>query len=141
MPDNDPTAAIVTMTAQEVDELLGLISTLKFTIDRPPKTGLVMMTVRDSFGSDFHVGEVLATEAEVSLAGRIGYGLVTGEEPRKALARAAADALLRGGEPAELCRRMTCCLELAGKRQARLHAEEAALVASTKVCFDLMPGA
>jgi alpha-D-ribose 1-methylphosphonate 5-triphosphate synthase subunit PhnG len=141
MQANDVTAVVLYMNPSEVDEMIGLLAGEEITIVRPPKTGLMMMTVRDSFATDFHLGEVLTTEAEVSLGGETGYGMVIGEEPRKALARAAVDALLRSGRPADLCRQVRSCLERAEQRQTGQQAADAALVAATKVSFDLMPGA
>jgi alpha-D-ribose 1-methylphosphonate 5-triphosphate synthase subunit PhnG len=141
MQTKDATAALLTMNALEVDELIELLANEEIAITRPPKTGLIMMTVRDSFATDFHLGEVLTTEAEVSLGGVTGYGMVIGEDPRKALVRASADALLRYGRPADLCRQVRACLERAEQRQAVIQSDDAALVAATKVSFDLMPGA
>jgi alpha-D-ribose 1-methylphosphonate 5-triphosphate synthase subunit PhnG len=137
----DPTAAIIDMDDQEVAELIALLVTEEIQITRPPRSGLIMMTVKDSLAVDFHLGEVLTTEAEVTLGGERGYGLVIGEEPRKALARAAADALLRACRPAELCLQVRECLERTRQRQTARHAADAALVATTRVNFDLMAGA
>jgi len=141
MQANDPTTAIIGMDDQEVGKLITLLVTEEIQITRPPRSGLLMMTVKDSLAVDFHLGEVLTTEAEVSLNGERGYGLIVGEEPRKALARAATDALLRVGRPVELCRQVRDCLEQARQRQAVSHAADAALVAATRVNFDLMAGA
>lgn len=141
MRTNDPTAAIINMDDQEVSELIHLLVTEEMQITRPPRCGLLMMTVTDSLAVDFHLGEVLTTEAEVMLGGERGYGMIIGEEPRKALARAAADALLRSGRPVELCRQVHGFLNQARQRQIVRHAADAALVASTRVNFDLMPGA
>ena len=138
---NDPTAAIIGMDVTEVDELLTLLVTEEIQITHPPRAGLIMMTVKDSLAVNFHLGEVLVTEAEVLLRGERGYGLIIGEEPRKALARAAADALLRCGRPVLLCKQVSDCLERSRQRQNTKYAEEAALVASTRVNFDLMAGA
>lgn len=141
MQANDPTAAIIGMEDKEVDELLALFVTEEIQITRPPRAGLIMMTVTDSLSVDFHLGEVLVTEAEVLLGGERGYGLIIGEEPRKALVRAAADALLRGKQPALLCRQVISCLEKARLLQTARNGADAALVASTRVHFDLMAGA
>ena len=111
------------------------------TITRPPRSGLIMMTIKDSLGTDFHLGEVLVTEAAVAIANSEGFGMVAGEQPRKALARAAADALLRAGRPELLCNKVQACLARAQQRQTVFLAGEAALTASTRVSFDLMPGA
>jgi alpha-D-ribose 1-methylphosphonate 5-triphosphate synthase subunit PhnG len=141
MQANDPTTPIIGMDSKEVDELLTLFVNEDILITRPPRAGLLMMTVKDSLSVDFHLGEVLTTEAEVLLNGERGYGLIIGEEPRKSLARAVADALLRSGRPAPLCKQVFDCLDQARQRQTVRNAEDAALVASTRVNFDLMAGA
>lgn len=138
---NDLTRAVLEMTPAEVDQLLELFAQEEMQITRAPRSGLIMMTVTDSFEADFHLGEVLVTEATVRVAGCEGAGTVLGEEPRKALARAAADALLRSGRNDETCGWVRACLERAGARQKVRRAEETALTASTRVNFDLMPGA
>lgn len=137
----DMTAAVVGLEEQELTELLGLLAAEEITITRPPRSGLIMMTVKDCFETDFHLGEVLVTEAAVTVAGSEGFGMVIGEAPRKALARAAADALLRAGRPEGLCEAVLACLERFHMRQEARLAGDAALTASTRVSFDLMPGA
>lgn len=141
MESTDLTVAVVGMDDREVDELIELLTTVDMTITRPPRSGLVMMTATDSFEADFHLGEVLVTEAEVSMGGSEGYGMVAGEEPRRALARAAADALLRAGRPVALCQAVQACLRGALNRQQARLAADAALTASSRVSFDLMAGA
>jgi alpha-D-ribose 1-methylphosphonate 5-triphosphate synthase subunit PhnG len=141
MEHTDRPAALVGMDAHEVNELLELFADQELVVTRAPKCGLIMMTVQDSFGSDFHLGEVLVTEAAVSLGGIEGFGMVAGEEPRKALARAAADAVLRAGHPEPLCQAVLVSLTQARQRQAACLAGAAALTASSRVSFDLMPGA
>jgi len=141
MYSSDLTTAVIGMEEHEVDELLGLFAAQEVTIIRPPRSGLIMMTASDSFGADFHLGEVLVTEAAVMVAGAEGFGMVIGEEPRKAMARATADALLRAGRPEGLCEAVLGCLERSHIRQAARRAEDAALTATTRVSFDLMPGA
>ncbi|MDR3581256.1 MAG: phosphonate C-P lyase system protein PhnG [Oryzomonas sp.] len=141
MDNIDMTAAVIGMNDREINELIELLATEEMTITRPPRSGLIMMTVKDSFDTDFHLGEVLVTEATVSVGGNEGFGMVTGEEPRKALARAAADALLRAGRPERLCEAVQAFLSDAQNRQTAQVAAEAALTATTRVSFDLMPGA
>lgn len=140
MESTDMTYAVVGMEEHEVTELLELLTAEEITITRPPRSGLIMMTVKDSFETEFHLGEALVTEAAVTVAGSEGFGMVAGEEPRKALARAAADALLRAGRPEPLCQAVVACLAHAQQRQADRLAGEAALTAATRVSFDLMPG-
>jgi alpha-D-ribose 1-methylphosphonate 5-triphosphate synthase subunit PhnG len=141
MYSSDLTTAVIGMDAAEVDDLIGLFADQEVTITRPPRSGLIMLTATDSFCTDFHLGEVLVTEAAASVEGCEGFGMVAGEEPRKALARAVADALLRAGRPESLCRAVRERLTGALSRQAAARADEAALTAATKVSFDLMPGA
>jgi alpha-D-ribose 1-methylphosphonate 5-triphosphate synthase subunit PhnG len=141
MSHADLTVLINTMDEQQVESLLELFANEELTVSRPPRTGLVMLTVKDCFETDFHLGEVLVTEARVVFRGCEGYGMIPGEAPRRALARAAADAVLRCSEPAGIQKDLRAFLEREEAiRETRL-AEEAALVAATKVNFDLMPGA
>jgi len=141
MDSTDLTVAVVGMDDHEVDLLIDLLTAEDMTITRPPRSGLIMMTATDSFDSDFHLGEVLVTEAAVAMGGCEGFGMVAGEEPRKALARAAADALLRAGRPSPLCQAVRSCLLQAHLRQEARRVADASLAASTRVSFDLMPGA
>lgn len=47
-----------------------------------PESGLVMLKVREtSQKSLFYPGEVLVTECKVQIDGRIGIGIVTGDQP------------------------------------------------------------
>ena len=137
----DLTALIDTMDEQQVEMLLKLFASVELTITRPPRSGLMMLTMKDSFETDFHLGEVLVTEARVLFCGCEGFGMVMGESPRRALARAAADAVLRCPEPAGIRDQLIASLEQEEQMQKNRLAETAALVAATKVNFDLMPGA
>lgn len=137
----DPTQPVAGMDDATVDELLGYFSDLPLTIQKPPQTGLLMMSVTDSFNTGFHLGEVLVTEARVSLDGTEGYGMVSGEAPRKALARAAVDALLRCGRYQSLCESVKVLLQHEQERQHQSERVAAAMAHSTRVNFDIMPGA
>ncbi len=141
MSHADLTVLINTMDEQRIENVLALFADAELTVSRPPRTGLMMMTVKDCFETDFHLGEVLITEARVLFHGCEGFGMVPGEAPRRALARAAADAVLRCPEATEIQDDLRVCLEQEESiRKTRL-AESAALIAATKVNFDLMPGA
>lgn len=98
-----------------------------------------MMTVHDAFGTPFHLGEVLVTEAEVGWGGLRGYGQVCGDDPGRALARACAEVILRG-EDDLLKLRIRQLLEAEEERTAAERSAEETLVAATRVQFDLMPG-
>jgi alpha-D-ribose 1-methylphosphonate 5-triphosphate synthase subunit PhnG len=141
MSCTDLTVLINTMEAQRVEKILALFADVELTVSRPPRSGLMMLTVKDCFETDFHLGEVLVTEARVLFRGREGFGMVSGEAPRRALARAAADAVLRCPEAIEIKDVLRALLEQEETMQKARLAESAALIAVTKVNFDLMPGA
>ena len=130
------------MDEQGVEQLLDLVAEVKLTISQPPRTGLMMLTVQDSFGTDFHLGEILVTEARVLLRGTEGFGMVIGEAPRRALAKAAVDALLRCPESTTIIQEsLVNLLRRERLRQDQHNQEQAALIAATTVNFDLMAGA
>ena len=129
------------MDQERLQRLLTLLAGLDLEITLPPRAGLVMLTVRDSFGVAFHPGEALVTEARISLRGCEGYGTVLGEEPRRALAKAAVDALFRCGRPEPARAGIAAFLAEEADRQRARNNQEKALIAATKVSFDLMPGA
>ena len=141
MTGNDLTVVIDTMDEERVESLLRMFAEVELIISRPPRTGLVMMAVHDSFATAFHPGEILVTEARVVFHGTEGFGMVLGEAPRRALARAACDALLHCPEalPIKDQLRLFLSEEAVGQKAGQL--ETAALIGATKVNFDLMPGA
>ncbi len=141
MATKDLTLLIAAMDEQRVEKLLALFGEEELTVSMAPRTGLLMQTVKDCFETDFHLGEVLVTEARVSFRGIDGYAMVLGESPRKALARAASDAVLRFDKPIAVKSRLLDLLAQEEALQNKQQAENAALVAATKVSFDLMPGA
>jgi alpha-D-ribose 1-methylphosphonate 5-triphosphate synthase subunit PhnG len=89
-------ALVSEMAADAIDQLLELAASEEIEIIRAPRSGLLMMSCQDAFNCDFHLGEVLVTEAEVVCRGTRGYGMVPGEDARRALARAAAEVICRG---------------------------------------------
>jgi len=62
--------ALALASAAAVRRMLERISVLNFKILKEPETGLVMQTVSDSFNTEFHLGEILVTAAEVMLEDR-----------------------------------------------------------------------
>jgi len=141
MTGNDLTVVIDTMDEERVESLLRMFAEVELIISRPPRTGLVMMAVHDSFATAFHPGEILVTEARVVFHGTEGFGMVLGEAPRRALARAACDALLHCPEALPIKEQLRLFLseEAVGQKAGQM--ETAALIGATKVNFDLMPGA
>ncbi|MEW6720076.1 MAG: phosphonate C-P lyase system protein PhnG [Thermodesulfobacteriota bacterium] len=136
----DETASVAYMEDSDVEALLDLFSGEEMIVTRPPRTGLAMVTAVDGFSTQFHLGEMLVTEAAVSFRGTEGYGMVAGDSPEKALARAAADAVLRGNAGGPLRKTVADFLESARERRGEGLRAEAALGASTRVSFDLVAG-
>lgn len=133
----DIPALVAEMETEAVEQLLELAATEEMEIIRAPRSGLVMMTCRDAFGCDFHLGEVLVSEAEVACRGRHGYGMVPGDDPRRALARAAAEVILAGDNQL-LLQRLRKLATVQTKKLLQRRREQDLLTARTKVRFDLM---
>lgn len=119
--------------------VLAALGTGGAEIVTPPRTGLAMMTSRDPFDTTFCVGEVLVTEAAVSAGETRGWGVAIGDAPQRALLGAVLDLLGRTGDLAGLAQ-AAALIAPAAERLAAERRQEAALVARTKVRFDLMPG-
>lgn len=133
------TSIINDIPREAVRELLELAERAPIEIVSSPRSGLTMMHVLDAFDSEFLLGEVLISSAEVILNGQRGFGLVTGDEPERSLARACAEVLLQGEDELlssrveKLLLREQIELDEQRKREERL-------IANTKVKFDLMTG-
>ena len=70
------------------------------TVISPPTLGMVMARAADGArGEVFNLGEVLVTEARVSVSGHEGWGMVIGRAPDHALSVAIVDAGLEAGHP------------------------------------------
>lgn len=141
MMNNDPTLCIAAMGDTELEQFFSLFAEAGVTVSMPPRTGLMMMRMQDSFATELNLGEVLVTEARVRFRQNEGYGMVTGEEPRRALARALADAVLRSPDAGGVREQMISLLDRERARQDAEITKEVALIAATRVSFDLMPGA
>ena len=133
------TSIVNDMPRESIRELLELAEKAPINIVKTPKSGLDMMHVLDAFDSEFLLGEVLVSSAEVTLDGKRGFGMVTGDEPERSLARACAEVLLVG-EDELLKSRVEKLLvrEQQNLIEQRRHEEQ--LIAGTKVNFDLMAG-
>ncbi len=91
-------AAVSAAGSEELAVMLDRVWPMgEFRVRQAPRAGLVMITVRDPFGTPFHLGEVLVREAEVDLDGHTGYGAVCGDESEAALLLAAVAAAERSG--------------------------------------------
>lgn len=73
------------------------------------RSGLVMLPMRDTVqGTDFHLGEVLVSEAHIRLpaTGGEGYGMALGHDLERAMAMAVIDAAIVAGVAADALRRV-----------------------------------
>jgi len=122
---------------KEIARLLKIIEGSGLIIHQEPRLGLIMMTVKDSFDTPFHLGEVLVTTAEVEHDGQRGYGVLLGDEPEKALLLASVEAIELRGD-----RELIGCLKgLIGPLREKAEAERLRLMklaGSTQVSFDSM---
>lgn len=141
MIDNDPTLCIASMSDAGLEQLFSLFAEAEVAVSMSPRTGLLMMRMQDSFATEMNLGEVLVTEARVRFRQSEGYAMVTGEEPRRALARALADAVLRCPDAGDIGQLVSEMLAVETARQHTETIRETALIAATRVSFDLMPGA
>lgn len=125
-----PEAHAVRLAESVADGSLGVVQ-----IITPPTVGMIMARVEDgALGVVFNLGEVLVSEARVSIDGHEGWGMVMGGSPDRALAVAIVDAGLEAGHS----RRSTIereLLDLAEEVEATALAEWAR-VEPTKVEFD-----
>lgn len=133
------TAVVNDISAEAVQELLALAKTAPIEIVSQPASGLTMMHMLDAFDSEFLLGEVLVTSAQVDLDGERGFGMVVGDDAPRALARACAEVLINGRDEILKAR----VAKLFAKEQQRINEQrrhEEQLIASTKVNFELMTG-
>src|SRR5208337_2750921 len=95
MSSIDAQSIIAKMDDRSIGKLICLMPANEIDIVKTPETGLLMMTVKDSFDVEFYLGEILVTEAEVRYDGKKGYSMVMGDESDRALAAAVVDVVLR----------------------------------------------
>jgi len=133
---NDTNMTISQMDRRALARLLKKLSTLEIKIIKGPEVGLLMVSVTDPFDTDFHLGEALVTEAIVEYGGVSGYGMVMGDEPDRAVASAAVDAIARAA-PAGMPE-VDRILASERKKIEKAREKEEALVESTRVRFESM---
>jgi phosphonate C-P lyase system protein PhnG len=118
-------------------ELAASLPTDEVEVAESPQSGLIMLTVTDAMETDFHLGEVLVTTAEVLHCGHRVHATVLGDCPHRAVLAATAAAALRHGDNAtrEAVRprveRLVRDLDAAREAESRL-------AATTLVSFESM---
>jgi alpha-D-ribose 1-methylphosphonate 5-triphosphate synthase subunit PhnG len=128
---------LIRMNNKSVEELQALLPQEEITIIKKPETGLLMMTVQDPCNTDFHLGEILVTEAEVEYKGLRGYAVLMGDEPGKTLLAASVKAILQTGHK-EVIRKVTEVISRLSKKMAETDEMERRLIARTGVSFETM---
>ena len=102
----------------------------------PPTVGMVMARAADGArGEVFNLGEVLVTEARVSVNGHEGWGMVIGRAPDHALSVAIVDAGLEAGHPQQAS--IEAQLAALAAEAAQTADQEWQRVAPTRVQFDV----
>jgi alpha-D-ribose 1-methylphosphonate 5-triphosphate synthase subunit PhnG len=128
---------ITKMGHRSIEKLIGLVPENEIDIVKMPETGLLMMAVKDSFETEFYLGEILVTEAEVRYSNKKGYSMIMGDEPERAIAAAVVDAIMRSDNKA-LITRMNKLLLSWERRLNKNDKRQEYLTAKTKVNFENM---
>ncbi|WP_440961565.1 phosphonate C-P lyase system protein PhnG [Paenibacillus nitricinens] len=122
------------LAAVLADEIKG-----RYEIDliEEPNHGLVMVKVRETAKKSlFYLGEVLVTECKVQIAGKMGVGLIKGDEPEKSYDLAVIEAAYAAELVETAAWSAKLYMEHALLEQAYL--AEHAKVMRTKVDFETM---
>lgn len=107
------------------------------TLVHEPQCGIVMMRSQDSVeGEVFNLGEILVSEAEVTVDGKLGYCMVMGKALKRALAGAILDGAVESQHP--LTDRIVAVLTEARERVEREKLQEWAYIEKTKVNFEVL---
>jgi len=137
IPDEALSEYVTRLSERAVARFLELLATEEIAVVHGPLTGLIMMSARDTFEADFHLGEVLVTEVEVSYAGFRGYGMVIGDDPERAIARASLEAVgVSSNRP--LRERLQRFLHAEARKIEAAGKKENALITRTRVSFETM---
>jgi phosphonate C-P lyase system protein PhnG len=125
------------MTAEEIKVLSAALPIDRVRVIRAPHTGVVMAKVRDCFDTEFFLGEVLVTRAEVEYEARRGQATLMGELPSAALIAAVLEALYLKGDAHYFESAHSICRP-AMQRFAARREQQSRLVAATRVNFKSM---
>lgn len=136
----DIQSTVVKMDEMSVKRLLHMIAQEEIKILERPETGLLMMTVKDSFDTDFYLGELLVTEARVEYMNEKGYAMVMGDDCERALVAASIEAILSAkNSNSRLKQQIVGFVSSQKEKIAETERVEERLVAKTKVSFETMP--
>jgi alpha-D-ribose 1-methylphosphonate 5-triphosphate synthase subunit PhnG len=132
---------IANCTEEQANQLASLVlqhyGTSQVKLLSGPRQGLVMLRVRETVAnSRFNAGEIAVTEVKLELDGAFGFGMIIGDQPRRALAMALVDAARRKGGP--LVALIDEQLNALDQQIAHDNVRMQALVSTTKVDFERM---
>jgi alpha-D-ribose 1-methylphosphonate 5-triphosphate synthase subunit PhnG len=106
---------------------------------RPAETGLLMMQLKDTFDTDFYLGEVLITEAMADIDGKRGYAMTVGDCPVKTEVLAGIEAIEKNSsEYAETIAEIEKKIEFLESKAGETIKKESAFISSTRVNFEIM---
>ncbi|MGD8836503.1 MAG: phosphonate C-P lyase system protein PhnG [Desulfobacteraceae bacterium] len=125
------------MNAEEVKALSAALPINRVRVIHAPHTGLIMAKVRDCFDTEFFLGEVLVTRAEVEYEGQRGQATLMGDLPSAALLAAVLEALCLNGDAHYFESAHSICRP-AMQRSAARRKQQSRLVAATRVNFKSM---
>lgn len=125
------------MNSEEIAALASILPMERAKVIQPPQTGLIMAKARDCFDTDFFLGEVLVTRAEVEYEGRLGRATLMGDHPTATLIAAMLETLnVENGVPYLEAAHTIC--SPAAQRMDERQEMETRWVASTRVHFQSM---
>ncbi len=125
------------MTEVELDTVIEMLPMESVTVITPPTTGLIMTKVRDCFGTDFFLGEILVTRTEVGYGNERVQVTLMGNLPKHALVAGSLEVLEKNKETATINRALEAC-RCAVKRIEKTRRTDARLTAATRVQFESM---
>jgi alpha-D-ribose 1-methylphosphonate 5-triphosphate synthase subunit PhnG len=106
---------------------------------KEPESGLLMTVLKDTFDTEFFLGEVLVSEATAELNGIKGYAMVTGDCPVKAQAIACVEAIENNGDKyTAAAKEIKKEVEILEKQADMITKEEFGFISSTRVKFESM---
>lgn len=133
------TEILINGSYKQVEDMANCIKdNYQVKVIQEPESGLVMLKVREtSQKSLFYPGEVLVTECKVQINGKIGIGIVAGDQPEFSYHLAVIDASFEAMLP-ETVRWMELLLENEEKIIQEQRAAASRAILKTKVNFETM---
>lgn len=134
-------SVIMKMDEKSIEELIALMPQDEINIIKKLEIGLLMMAAKDSFDTDFYLGEILVTEAKVEYKGLKGYAMVMGDEPERALLAASVDAILQADTKdarEDLKQKVMDLITMQARKIAEADEMERRLIVKTRVSFETM---